>query len=412
MQQIALDGRVTTVLLRIALADRLRARRRTCPSGGTWRTWGKSSRGRKVMPVRPLVEDDIPQVADLYWNILCERKGAPPSTVRSFLQELYFKNPWMDSSLPSLVYEEKGRIAGFLGVIPRQMYFQGNAVRIAYGGNFVVHPAFRTTLAGLHLLKTYMEGPQDVSQTDSANDTSRALLERLGFRTILPYSVHWVRLLRPTRCASFAITRVTRNALTASLDFVAKPLCMAADYFAATLATSPFYQGESGLQATELDIPTLLSCLAEFRKGYSLWPDYSPESLAWLLTFMEKMKGHGDNLCKLLLRDHNGTLVGWYIYYRTRGGFGEVAQLGGVRKRIGEVLNHLFHEGWRYGLIGVHGTVERGLMAEFSEQNCFFTCRGGWTLAHSRKPQLIELLESGGAFLSRLDGEWCLALAY
>jgi hypothetical protein len=48
-------------------------------------------------------------------------------------------------------------------------------------------------------------------------------------------------------------------------------------------------------------------------------------------------------------------------------------------------------------------------MADFSEKNCFFTCRGGWTVAHSRKPNFLALLNSGDAFLSRLDGEWCLA---
>ena len=70
------------------------------------------------MPVRPLAKGDIPQVADLYWTVLRQRKGPTPPAVHSFLQELYFTNPWIDSTLPSLVYDEKGKIAGFLGVVP------------------------------------------------------------------------------------------------------------------------------------------------------------------------------------------------------------------------------------------------------------------------------------------------------
>ncbi len=361
------------------------------------------------MPVRPLAEDDIPQVADLYWTILRERKGVPPPAVQSFLRELYFENPWIDSRMPSLVYEEKGKIAGFLGVIPRKMCLNDEPVRIAYGGNFVVHPDFRTTLAGLHLLRTYMAAGQDLSQTDSANDTSRALLERLGFTTILPYSVHWVRLLRPARCATYAIARASESALAAAVDFAATPFCNLADHFAATLSASPFRQTQSRLQASELEVGTLLNCLAEFRQGYAFWPDYDPDSLSWLLAFMEKMKGHGENLRKVVLRDESGKVVGWYIYYRTRGGFGEVAQLVGDRKRIREILDHIFYDAWSYGLIGLHGTVDRQLMADFSEKNCFFTCRGGWTVAHSRDPQLLGILNRGNAFLSRLDGEWCLA---
>src|SRR5271163_741890 len=160
------------------------------------------------MPVRPFAEDDIPQVADLYWRFLRGRKGPAPPGVHAFLQELYFANPWIDSSLPSLVYDEKGKIAGFLGVIARRMSLGGQSIRVAFGGNFAVLPEFQTTLAGLHLLRTYMDGGQHLSQTDSANNASRTLLERFGFTTILPSSVHWVRPLRPARYAAYAMSRL------------------------------------------------------------------------------------------------------------------------------------------------------------------------------------------------------------
>lgn len=361
------------------------------------------------MPVRPLAEDDIPQVADLYWKVLRESKGPAPPAVQSFLRELYFTNPWIDSSLPSLVYDEKEKIAGFLGVVPRKMSLRGEHVRIAFGGNFVVHPQFRNTLAGLHLLRTYMAGGQDLSLTDSANDISRALLERLGFTTILPFSVHWIRLLRPARCLIYAMSQVNAPTLSAALKFASMPFCGVADSLAARLSSSPLRQTESQLRATDLDVETLLGCLAEFWGGYSLWPQYDEPSLSWLLSFMERMKGHGDTLRRFALRDDNEKILGWYIYYQTRGGFGEVVQIGSVRQHLRSILDHLFHDAWSRGAIALHGVVDRRLMDDFSQKNCFFTCRGGWMVAHSRKPHLLELLNSGDAFLSRLDGEWCLA---
>ena len=361
------------------------------------------------MPVRPLAETDIPQVADLYWTVLRERKGPTPPTVHSFLRELYFSNPWIDDSLPSLVYDEKGKIAGFLGVIPRKMSWKGQPVRIAFGGNFAVHPEFRTTLAGLHLLRTYMAGGQDLSQTDSANDTSRALLERLGFTTILPFSMHWIRLLRPARCLTHAISHLSESSLFSAIEFASQPICSALDRLAGRIASSPFRHPESRLHASELDVETLLGCLAEHRAGYSLWPEYDAPTMNWLLSFMERMKGYGDKMRRFLLRDETGAAVGWYIYYVKPGGFGEVVQLGGARKRIKEVLDHLFHDAWQHGVIALHGIVDRKLVDDFSEKYCFFTCRGGWMVAHSRKPDFLELLKSGDCFMSRLDGEWCLA---
>jgi len=361
------------------------------------------------MPVRPLAEADIPQVADLYWKVLREREGPTPPAVQAFLKELYFTNPWIDPAIPSLVYDEKGTIAGFLGVVPRKMSLKGEPVRIAFGGNFAVRPDFRSTLAGLHLLRTYMGGEQDLSQTDSANDTSRALLQRLGFTTILPYSVHWVRLLRPARCLTHALSRVKEGAFMASLAFASRPFCGVADRLATGVSSSPFRQVPSRLKSAELDVDTLLCRLAAHRNEYSLFPEYDGASMKWLLAFMERMKGHGQRLRKLILHDEQGKDVGWYIYYLTEGGYAEVAQIGGPRKRMKEILDHLFYDAWTHGAIALHGTVERGMMDDFSEKNCFFTCRGGWTLAHSRKPGFMQLLNSGDAFLSRLDGEWCLA---
>lgn len=361
------------------------------------------------MPVRALAESDIPQIADLYWKILRERQGTAPAAVQEFLRELYFKNPWIDTDIPSLVYDEKGKIAGFLGVIPRRMCFRGQLIRIAYGGNFVVHPQFRTTLAGLHLLRTYMAGPQDISQTDSANDTSRALLERLGFTTILPYSVHWVRLLRPARSLTFGLSQVTGSSLAASVELISRPFCNLADGLAVRVH-GPFRQSPTALKAADLDLEELLHCMAQFRTAYSLWPEYDAPSLHWLLDFMERMKGHGKGLRKLILRDGgDGNVVGWYIYYRNPGGFAQVVQLGGERKRIHEILDHLSYDAWRDGAIALHGTVDRQWMGDFSLSDCFFTCRGGWTVARSQNPQLLAVLNNGEAFLSRLDGEWCLA---
>jgi hypothetical protein len=361
-----------------------------------------------MWPLRPFVEDDIPQVAELYWTFLRGRKGLAPSAVKSFLQELYFRNPWIDSTFPSLVYEGgSGRIVGFLGVIARPMSLRGQPIRVAFGGNFVVHPEARSTLAGMRLLGTYMAGEQDLSQTDSANDLSRALLRRCGFTTIVPLSIHWARPLRPGHYAVHAISRLTGPTLSACLRFAAKPFCSLVDNVAVRLSVSPFRQIEPRLEAAELDVETLLHCLAEFRSGYSLWAEYDVHSLNWLLTFMGRTKAHGD-LRRVVLRDDNQKILGWYIYYLKAGHVGEVVQIGGARQFTKDVLDHLFYDAWSQGVIALHGVVDSRLMDDFSEKNCVFACRGGWTLAYSRKPELLELLNTGDAFLSRLDGEWCL----
>ena len=228
-----------------------------------------------MCPVRPFVEGDIPQVADLCWKFLLRREGLAPSALNSFLHELCFANPWIDTAVPSLVDEAgSGQIVGFLSVVTRPMSLRGEPVRAAFGGNFVVHPEARTTLSGMRLLKTYMAGKQDLSLTDSANDLSRKLLKGFGFSTILPFSLHWARPLRPCQYGLYAMSRLGWPKVSACIKFAAKPFCIPVDNMAAKLSSSPFRQATPRLQAAELDVKTLLACLDEFRGDHSLWPQY------------------------------------------------------------------------------------------------------------------------------------------
>lgn len=356
---------------------------------------------------RRLTVEDIPQVADLWWRFLRKGKGPPPHELQAYLRELYFSSPLTDDDLPSLVYESKdGKVVGFLGVVLRKFCTRGRAIRVAFGGNYVVDPTARTTLAGLQLLARYMAAKQDLSITDSATDLSRNLLERLGFRTILPYSICWARPLRPSRYAAYAIASLTGPLLRDSIPFAARPFCDLADAFASRVPSGPFRLTEPPLRSADLDIDTLLKCIAEFRGNANLHPEPDDQTLKWLLNFMERMHPRA-TLRKRLLRDDKDKVVGWYLYYLKPGVPCQVVQIGADRQFQKAVIKHLLYDAWNHGAIGLHGAAPPSLMPDLAEENCFFTCRG-WVVVHSRDPEILEILCRGDANLSRLDGEWCL----
>jgi ribosomal protein S18 acetylase RimI-like enzyme len=360
------------------------------------------------MSVRPFVEQDIPAAADLYWAYLRNRKGSAPPEVWESFKELYFTNPWNGGEYPSLVYESKdGKIVGFLGVLARRMSLRGERIRVAFGGNLVVHPDARSSFAAPRLVEVYMKGDYDLLQADSANNMGRRLLDRMGFRTIPALNVHWAHPLRPAHYVSYYMSRMA-GPLSGTANLLAKPFSAVADSMATSLSASPFCPVKSPLHGSEMDIDALLHCLTEFRKGYSLWHEYDAQSLAWLISFMERRPKRGD-LRKVVLRDDNQKIVGWYMYYVKPGAIGEVVQIGGDRLRTKQILDHLFQDGLDQGVVGVHGVVDMRRMADFSDKNCFFTCRGGWNLSFSRnRPEVLDTLERGDAFLTRLDGEWCM----
>jgi hypothetical protein len=172
----------------------------------------------------------------------------------------------------------------------------------------------------------------------------------------------------------------------------------------------PLRQSKSELLGEELDAKTLLACLAEFSDNQLLRTEYDLGSLAWLLDFMNRTKGHG-KLRKLVLLDSRRDLVGWYIYFVKRAGVGEVVQIGGRPKFIGQILDHLFGDAWEHGTVALHGRFDPRHVQELRERCCFFYRRGSWLLVHSRYPELQQCVLSGNALLTRLDGEWALGFA-
>jgi hypothetical protein len=285
----------------------------------------------------------------------------------------------------------------------------GQPIRVAFGGNFIVQPGLRSNLAGPRLLGAYLGEKYDGWQTDSANDISRKLLEKIGFRTPPALNLHWIRPLQPTQYAVYALTRGAGPALSSVLKLASWPFCRVADVLATRVSTSPFRQRRPSLQGSELDVGTLLHCLAQFRNGYSIWAEYDANSLNWLLSFMDRGSDRG-RLRKIVVRDTRENIVGWYLYFVKPGSVGEAVQVGGDKKFMKDILAHFFYDAWKQGVIGLHGVVDRRRMDDFSDMGCIFTCRGGWNVAFSRNEKLLDVMERGDAFFTRLDGEWCLDL--
>jgi GNAT superfamily N-acetyltransferase len=359
------------------------------------------------MAIRPLTEQDIPGVTDLYWTYLRRRQGAAPARLQSVFRELCFGSPFRDDAIRAQVFEtQDGQVRGFIGAIVRRMSACGRPIRLMLGGNLVVHPDFRAGRIAQHLVEAVFAQDADLAIVDSANEIARRILSQNGFRVVPTLNMHWRRVLRPAHYGVYGVSLSAGYLMSTGLKLASKPACWLADGIAARLSRKVFRLRHSYLHGSDLNAETLLQCLVEFRKGYSLWTEYDLPSLQWLLEFMAHRTARGV-LRKILLRDDDGKIVGWYIYYAKPGAVGEVVQVGGDPEMTKDVLDHLFYDAWEQGVAGVHGLIEMRRMADFSDKHCFFTCRGGWTMVRSRHPELLQLLDADTLF-TRLDGEWCL----
>ena len=358
--------------------------------------------------VRPFVQDDTPQVAGLHWSILHGRNGFPPPALETYLEQLFFRSPWSDSALPSLVYEDdRGTIVGFQGVVPRRMSLHAIPIQVACGCGLVVRPESRSTLAALHLLKAFFSGKQDLSLTDTANQISETIWTALGGKTAVSYGMHWSRPLRPSLYGLYGLSRFAKGTLPAAFVVASRPLCSVVDRIITRMPSSPFRPPKPILSAEAPDVDTLLACLSGSSGAHSLRPQYERDSLCWLLDFMGQMKAYGD-FRSVVLRDDAGNIAGWYIYYVKGGGIGEVVRIGAVDDAIAPVLDHLFYDASIHGAIALHGRLEARLTQPLSERCCFFYQASNRLLVHSRRPEVAQLIHNNDALLTRLDGEWCL----
>jgi hypothetical protein len=356
--------------------------------------------------VRPFLEEDIPQVADLHRRVFptvdCSTRDWLDS-YRRYFREVFLNNPSADRSLSSLVCEEKGgRIVGFLGVVSRSMLMKEQPVQMAISSQFIVEPA-RRGLVGLKLLKRFLDGPQDLSMTDEANNALRSIWEGCGGSTALLYSMHWIRPLRPVQVA---VALLRKRIWLGPFALVSKPIAWLADALVTRVAQSPFHLSSPRLSAEDLDEATLLKCLPEFVGDRSLRPVYTDGSLKWVLErATQKRNGR---LQKAVLRNDQREIVGWYLYSVNHDGIGEVLQIAARKHTVHDVLDHLFYDAWHRGVTALIGRLDPTFIQELSDKYCLFHRRGSWTLIHSKRPEALEFVNRGDAFLTRLEGEWSL----
>ncbi len=322
-----------------------------------------------------------------------------------YFEQIFFHNPWYDEEITSLVYESaSGKIIGFLGVTPRPMLLRHHPIRMAISLHFMVEPESRTSLAGIQLLKAFFAGPQDLSLTDGAGKVGRTVWEGVGGMTTYLYSQRWTRLLKPSQ---FVVTQLGERTSFATLTSVLTPLCRLIDGGTTKLVPKYYPRLNSEHSEEELDARTLLAYLPQMAGNRAIQPVYDNHSLQWVLNHARQMHLFG-TLQSILVREPSGEVIGWYLYYLKSGGTSTVIQIAARKNSFDEILDHLFEHARRHGATALIGRLEAQYIQELSDKYCWFDRFSGWTLIHSKNFEVLHAIQRGDAFLSRLEGEWCL----
>ena len=348
---------------------------------------------------------DLPELAEL--RMLCFRhtRHASVAALAEYMRAVFFDNPWMAERIPSLVYEDQsGKVKGFLGVITRPFVYFNERVRSAVLSTFMVHPDQRGRGVGRELMERYFAGPQDFAWSDVANTATRSVWQSAGGHTAWLHNLYWKRALRPIRSASASWIGTTPGFIA---NLMMRPVAAVLDPVTTRVPGLPHYVLSPRGRAEPLESLTSLADAAELMASYALRPVYTTESAEWLSRYLgEKPLGR---LTQLLVRDDGGRIAGWFVYYVNPRGTGEVVQVVGGAAEVGLVLDHLLHHAWRSGVVTLSGRCDALQLPEMSARGFVFSRREPWVLVHSRRPDVLNAVVNGGAFLSRLEGEWWMA---
>jgi hypothetical protein len=352
--------------------------------------------------IRPLERADLLQVANLYEHVARSGSWDAPTGLVGYFEETFFDYPWADPEIPSLVYADDGKISGFLGSNVRRFVFDDSPIRLAISGQLVTDPAVRKQAAGAFLLKRFLEGPQDLTITDTASDEARRIWEGLGGETMHIGSIGWARVFSPLRSVWDYKTRSGGGRLTP----VVRPVFAAVDA-AGSLVARRAFKADAPAGSTEvLTAEAMGEHLEAVARPYRLRPSYDDrEGTTWLLEQIARVAPRGE-LIGRLVRAADGRVQGWFVYYHRPGGIAQTLAVAGAGNDVGDVVDALLADARERGAVAVQGRVEPHLLERLSERRCLFHKSGYLPLIHSPRPELLHAIHSGRALLTRLAGEW------
>jgi hypothetical protein len=352
--------------------------------------------------VRSFTEEHADGAARLYLRAVRGQNRQPGKSLAEYFCQLHLSNPWASPEMPALVYLEKGKVVGTLGVVPRTLEFRGRPITIATTSIYMVDPEYRNGAAAIQLLGALLKGPQEFSWTDGASGSVHALWSALGGHTASLYAFNWIRVLRPLGTARIGLDRIGRagRLVKPATGLLTTPIDLLLSKAPLGLLREPVSPYTSKMVSAE----ELLACIQELSWRERLKPHYTAETFPWLMREVAKNKSAG-NLRMMTVSNADGKQSGWFIYYAVRGGASFVLQIG-VRGKddFKNTILALFQDAWQQGSVCVKGASIPQYLTIMTEQHCFFRHPYDRVVIHSKNPEIVAAVRSGDAALTRLDG--------
>ena len=356
--------------------------------------------------VRPFEVADAPVVAAMFQRVLRNSQAAPPAALVDYMRKFYLEGRGRRDDINPLVHvDDGGRVSGFIGVHELPMTLNGRRLRAAVCGSLMVDEHDRNPMVGARLLKAFIDGPQALSFSETANEVSVQLWTRLRGVVLPQYSLDWVRVIRP---AGFAVDLAAERMgparmlkpLAAAFDALVRGRMKAGDkrWTAATAGETP-----EKLRISEIDGDRFGALVAPLTDQFALRPDWCEVHLDQILADAGARSNLGD-LIFASVAAPNGVEIGAFAYHAAPGRIGRVLQILARPGHVGATVDSLVDHAARRGLCGLRGRTSPSLLEAMLVRRMAFVPVAS-TVVHSRDAEILQAMKDSQAFLNGIAGE-------
>lgn len=366
---------------------------------------GKTLNKKNSQPITPLTIDDIDTVVSLSRKYFPRSQESSIHTLKKRMAELYFKDGKLLPNVSPLVSRSaNGNVNGFLGVITKPFRYQERMILVANCHHLMATEEARKQLMPMRLLQQYLAGPQDISFSDGSVDSTRQLWKRLGGESVTGESLYYKVPLRPVSFTAGHFLKQHQNRMGDSIRFLAS----CTDSMAGKMRLPLFHRRKTDIRVVPLDTEIMGVLMEKMKPYYLLFPQYFPSDIERLFRLLDGETRYG-TLHKAALLDPNDQPIGWFIYYAQKKGVCEVIQAVSIPGKETELFDSLTWHAFSMGGVELSGRLMPSqLQTPFTTKAISVPARM-WTLMQSNDVELKHIIQSGKAFMTRLEGDlWVL----
>lgn len=355
--------------------------------------------------VRSFEAGDVDAVADLFQRLLRKTDQPASGDLKTYLRSLFLDFAESDPDMRSRVHiRADGTVSGFMGVLPLHMEFEGRRIRAANCGTFACDDRDGDPFAGARLLRDVLAGPQDFSFSETSNDVSTDMWRSMRATVLAPYSLEWLRVLKPAAFAlEAAAGRVSALRLLAPAARAADALVRRRGDKPAWSHYKPFAGKADALVDTAANDGEFSELCAELATRFPLRPAWDRPVLESMLRHAGRKALHGERV-QHIVRTRAGKPIGLYLYYGNPGGIGRTVQIMAQPGQESVVIDCLMRNAYERGLVAIRGRTQPNLLQAMIGKKCAFLHTSS-TIVHSRNPELLDAMTNGQVFLNGLAGE-------